>query len=153
MKKEQLVNPILMWIIIIIVSLILFFSLPKKQLLENNTLKYLLVFSAIYFIYFFFNGMRVHKEAIRSAYRINYIVEEGVYSLVRHPMYSADIFLTWGLFFYFQSLRAFLIVFWITVFLIFWMRLEEKMLIEKFGDRYIRYKERVPMFVPNFKKR
>jgi len=95
----------------------------------------------------------IHRKAPHSVRSIDKIVKEGIYQRVRHPIYSGDIVLVWGIFFHWPSIRALISVIWLTTVLFFWMRLEEKALAEKFGSDYLEYKAKVPMVVPRIGKK
>lgn len=75
---------------------------------------------------------------------------KGAYSIVRHPLYFANFLITMGMILFVQ-------VWWFTVIsvLLFWiyyeriMFAEEEFLREKFGDRYLQWAKRTPVFFPN----
>jgi deazaflavin-dependent oxidoreductase (nitroreductase family) len=77
------------------------------------------------------------------------LVDRGAYGFVRHPAYLAA-FLVWlGLAVGFRSWAALgvTIAYVIPVYLLY-IRSEEAMLAEFFGDRYARYRRTVPMLIP-----
>jgi protein-S-isoprenylcysteine O-methyltransferase Ste14 len=76
------------------------------------------------------------------------IVEDGVYSYIRHPMYSSLLFLAWGAYLKNISFLASVFVLFITFFLFIAARVEEGENIRFFGKSYIKYMERSKMFVP-----
>lgn len=145
----KLVNPLFMWGLEFLgISVILSTVDNRLVLPQNSYVQFLIVPAFLYWLYFFTGAARIHSEASRSTNRISKLVEEGVYAKVRHPFYSADIVMIWGIFFYFQSLRVLVTAIWFTLVLVFWMKLEEKYLIKKFGREYEDYKSRVPMAIP-----
>lgn len=151
--NKRLISPIIMWGIIVIGMIVINYILPANlYLFRINSLRYLLILAVMYWIYFFFNAFIVHRQAIRSVNKINKIIDKGVYGIVRHPIYSSDIVLGIGIFFFRPTIRMIVIVVWMTVFLLFWMRIEEKGLEDKFGDEYRKYKKRVSMILPMKKK-
>ena len=153
MLKRKLVSPVLMWLIVILGIFIVFSFFPKAEIFPRNAItSFLIIPAGIYWLYFFIGALRVHKKAAVSADKIDRIVKEGVYSIVRHPIYSADIVLVWGIFFHWPHLKILLSAFWLTLILFFWMRLEEKALAEKFGEEYEKYKKAVPMIIPRIIK-
>jgi len=97
----------------------------------------------------FFQGWRqVHK-----ARQGNKLVTDGLYALSRHPQYT-------GLFI---ALFGEGVVHWPTLFSIgllpiivfIYYRLslrEEKKVIEQFGDEYLAYRSKVPMFIPRLEQ-
>lgn len=90
-------------------------------------------------------------RALHRARQQQRLVTDGLYALVRHPQYS-------GLFI---ALFGEGIVHWPTVFSVIAFpvivlmytllaRREEKRVIAEFGDTYLEYKQRVPMFFPHW---
>jgi len=73
---------------------------------------------------------------------------EGLYELVRHPMYFGIMLFLFGAMMYNPSSR-FLLTALITVIYIFvGARFEEKKLVKKFGKAYEKYQNEVPMLIP-----
>ena len=76
------------------------------------------------------------------------LLTEGVYARVRHPRYVAVLVGLVSTALFSNYLALYLMVpvgaagLWLIV------RLEERELVERFGDEYEMYRERVPMFVP-----
>lgn len=99
-------------------------------------------------LYFFVSGVIANRTPGRSAAGIERLATTGVYAKVRHPIYSADIILAWGVFVNVPTLRALLCVVWMTMVLLAWMRLEEAALVERFGEEYEAYRRRTPMVIP-----
>ena len=142
-----------MWSIIVIGMMVINYILPANlYIFRINSLRYLLIPAVIYWMYFFFNAFIVHRQAIRSVNKIDKIVDKGVYGIVRHPIYSSDIVLGIGIFFFRPTIIMLVIIVWMTAFLLFWMKKEETALIEKFGRDYEEYKKKVPMIIPIKKK-
>lgn len=72
----------------------------------------------------------------------------GILNKVRHPIYSGTILIVIGFFLYIPNLPTLISVICIFVYLVIGIYLEEKKLIQKFGDTYLAYKKRVPMLAP-----
>ena len=101
-----------------------------------------------------FLGLFMLAEGWREVYlarREGRMVTDGLYGVVRHPQYTGI----------FLALFGEGIVHWPTVFsvamfpLIVWAyvrlaRKEEKQMTERFGERYLEYQRRVPMFFPRW---
>jgi methanethiol S-methyltransferase len=70
----------------------------------------------------------------------------GAYSIVRHPMYSLGLLLLW----LFPILTAGILAFdlGITLYILVGSELEERKLIEEYGDEYRRYQKKVARLIP-----
>jgi protein-S-isoprenylcysteine O-methyltransferase Ste14 len=76
------------------------------------------------------------------------LVTEGVYSMVRHPQYTGFILMSLGLLVHWATLP--LLIMWPLLVLQYYRlaRREETEMVAQFGDEYMEYMERVPMFLP-----
>ena len=72
------------------------------------------------------------------------LVASGIYRYVRHPMALAVLILCFGLMLWRLSIASIIAYVVVTLFYIVIQRREEETLIDKFGDRYRRYRQRVP---------
>jgi protein-S-isoprenylcysteine O-methyltransferase Ste14 len=86
--------------------------------------------------------------------RADYVLDEGLYSIVRHPLYLGNFFIGFGFtlttgFYPVFILPLYSIVFFIYYYLI--VKEEESYLEKKFGDRFILYRESTPAIFPNFR--
>lgn len=76
---------------------------------------------------------------------------QGVYSLVRHPLYVGNFLMWLGLAMLTQNLWfvvSFIMLYWIYYEKI--MFAEEQFLRKKFGEQYLKWSEHTPAFIPNF---
>ncbi|MBC8478191.1 DUF1295 domain-containing protein, partial [bacterium] len=78
------------------------------------------------------------------------VIRQGVFNLVRHPMYLSEILLYLGLLLLSLSLAATFVWLLAIIFLHFISRHEEKLLLERFGNEYARYLHEVPMWIPGW---
>ncbi|MBN2322309.1 MAG: isoprenylcysteine carboxylmethyltransferase family protein [Spirochaetes bacterium] len=81
------------------------------------------------------------------------VIKEGVFSVVRHPVYLSEILLYLGLLFFSTSLIA--AVIWVIAigFLYYMSRYEERLLLTRFGEEYEKYMREVGMWFPRLRKR
>jgi len=91
----------------------------------------------------FFIGMKTGEEEF---------VTTGILKRVRHPLYSATILLVLGYFLFEPTLATMTSALSIFLYLPIGIYLEEKKLIQQYGDRYIQYKKEVPPIIPKIKK-
>jgi len=147
--KQKSVSPALMWLIVIIGVVVVFQLVPARFVFRRNMFTSFLIFPAIaHWLYFLIGALRVHRQAPMAADKIEKLVTEGVYARVRHPIYSADIILGWAIFFFYPDVRFLIGAHWLMFVLLFWMHLEERALIDKFGNTYLDYMRRVPKMFP-----
>ncbi|EPG68219.1 lipid A Kdo2 1-phosphate O-methyltransferase [Leptospira wolffii] len=77
--------------------------------------------------------------------------QEGIYSLVRHPLYLGNFLLYLGPVLYFRDIPLLLVF---ALFFGFYyeriMFAEEKFLRDKFGEAYLSWANRIPAFLPKF---
>ncbi len=93
----------------------------------------------------------VLKSKITQEIIDNKLVKTGIYSYIRHPIYSAFLFISTGLIFLSQNMLLFFlpIIYWV-ILTIGMMKTEEKWLLDKFGDEYVEYSKEVNRFIPFF---
>lgn len=140
-----------MWLIVMAGFLLVFKLVPARFVFPRNMFTSFLILPAMaYWLYFLIGALRVHRKAPLSADKIDKLVTEGVYAKVRHPIYSADIILGWSFFFLYPDVRFLLGAHWLMFVFLFWMKREEKALIEKFGAEYLEYMKRVPKMFPKW---
>lgn len=143
-----------MWGIIAIGGVILWYSVPRGRLFYSGMFGIaLLVLGAVNWIYILVKSFSVHAKVGASVNRIDRLITEGTYAVVRHPIYAADIVFVWCIFLYYPAFVMLFIAVWATIVFVFWSALEERMLEEKFLDDYRAYKQQVPRFIPRFNAR
>ena len=74
--------------------------------------------------------------------------ESGIYSSMRHPLYSSLLFLAFGAFLKGPSLFTSILMVGVIVTLMSTVRSEEEANLLKFGERYDAYMKRTKMLVP-----
>ena len=74
----------------------------------------------------------------------------GLYSWVRHPLYTGGLLLIWLM--PVMTLNLLTIFILLTIYLIVGARLEEHRLIHEFGNEYREYQQRVPMLIPGLRR-
>jgi protein-S-isoprenylcysteine O-methyltransferase Ste14 len=150
-EKYKLANPLLMWLIVVIGFIVIYFIVAAGDVFAPSPWGVLvLALGFINLVYISVISFRVHQKAAKSVAEIDSIITEGVYAVVRHPMYAADILFALTVFVYRPSFKVLAAVIWLSVVLLFWAKLEERMLEEKFIEDYQRYRTRVPMVIPKF---
>lgn len=79
----------------------------------------------------------------------NQLVTDGVYSLVRHPIYSAWLQFSIAIILFSQNIYLLVlpVIFWILLSIAI-KKTEEKWLLDRFGDEYVMYCQTTNRFVP-----
>ncbi|MEN3042798.1 MAG: isoprenylcysteine carboxylmethyltransferase family protein [Fervidobacterium sp.] len=76
------------------------------------------------------------------------LVTNGLYSKIRHPSYTGEIVAFLGLALIFQHIPSSIFVFaFPAIAFVYRAFLEEKKLIEEFGEEYLQYRKRTRMFI------
>jgi protein-S-isoprenylcysteine O-methyltransferase Ste14 len=89
-----------------------------------------------------------HKAVFEEIQDQPRLIDSGVYSWVRHPMYLGILLFCLGFFFGMPSLTS--LVIWVAFF-IFYDKMttyEERDLARILGEEYINYQKRVPKWIP-----
>ena len=77
------------------------------------------------------------------------LVTTGVYAYIRHPLYSALLLLTWGIFFKAPGLFAGSVAVAATGFLMSTAKADERECLQFFGDDYRSYMQKTERFIPH----
>lgn len=76
------------------------------------------------------------------------LVERGVFSYIRHPMYASLLALAWGAFFQDPSPVGGILVVTASMFLMLTAKADERECVRHFGPEYLTYMKRTKMFIP-----
>ncbi len=100
-----------------------------------------------------FGGLFIMGKAWKQIYRAKgELVTTGLYRWVRHPQYSALFLITVGMLTQWPTLVT--AAMWPVLMFMYYRlaRKEEKEMETNFGEEYLAYRHRVPMFLPRFAK-
>ena len=124
-----------------------------KQITITNDLIAIFIGIALIILGIFIWSQAVIFQRIVKEIRSGSLVTNGIYAYVRHPIYSAFLFIFTGILIAFNNLLLLILP------LIFWIYLtvlikatEERWLESKFGDEYISYAKKVNRVIPWFPK-
>jgi len=87
--------------------------------------------------------------------RADYILDEGLYSIMRHPLYLGNFFIGFGFTLVSNFYPVFLLPFYSLIFFVYYyliVKEEERYLEKKFGERFVRYRKSTPASFPNFNR-
>jgi protein-S-isoprenylcysteine O-methyltransferase Ste14 len=114
----------------------------------------LLLFPAILSLSFgIYLALESHEAVFPETAGQPRLIDSGVYSWVRHPMYLGTLLFCLGFFFAIASLLSLGVL---IVFFVFYDKMatyEEKDLIRVLGEAYIAYQKRVPKWYPRLQRR
>ena len=122
----------------------------------NQLISWMLLLISVYFVsagfYFLYRYGGKRKYRIQSP---NYsfenttqLVTRGIYSYIRHPLYSSLLFGVWGIFFKSCSWPVSLLALLTTGFIYLTAKVEEKENIGTFGPQYREYMIKSKMVIP-----
>ena len=81
-------------------------------------------------------------------YHPSYLNTSGMNTYVRHPLYFASLLTFFGIFLAFPNDAVLTLSAVATIYLMVGTKLEERKLVEVFGQRYLDYQKSVPMLIP-----
>jgi protein-S-isoprenylcysteine O-methyltransferase Ste14 len=117
-------------------------DMGETGMMISMVLGYILLFLGIGL---FFQGWR----QVYKARQENKLVTDGLYALARHPQYTGLFIALFGEGVVHWPTLFSVVLFPIIVFIYYRLSLrEEKKVIAEFGNEYVAYKARVPMFIP-----
>jgi protein-S-isoprenylcysteine O-methyltransferase Ste14 len=93
-----------------------------------------------------------HRAIFGVTRETPHVVREGVFAVVRHPMYLSEILLYLGLLLCNLSGMAAAVWLLVIAFLTYVARAEERLLLERFGDEYASYIRTVGMWIPRLRR-
>jgi protein-S-isoprenylcysteine O-methyltransferase Ste14 len=138
----------------------------KKSIIYHNILNLLtgisflvLLIKELKFTIFFYPGLliflfgiyiliKARKDIKDNFYITNRLIDKGIYSKIRHPIYLGLIISCFALSLMSSSYLIFIYSVMLLFMLIYLINHEEKELINKFDKKYLRYKKQVHMLIP-----
>lgn len=114
----------------------------------NQLVSWQLLIISLVMVFAGYGGLLKRGKAEGHFENTTELVKTGIYSTIRHPMYSSLLFLTWGIFFKHLTIIGFFLAASSSVFLYATAKAEEQLNIEHFGDEYRKYMIHTKMFFP-----
>jgi protein-S-isoprenylcysteine O-methyltransferase Ste14 len=112
----------------------------------------LLLYTTFLIDHFDLFGLRQVWKALRgNAYEPPKFYTPSLYRVVRHPLYVGWLTIFWAA----PTMTVAHLVFALatTAYILIAIRLEERDLVDAFGDRYVQYRKTTPMLVPRLRRR
>ncbi len=103
---------------------------------------------------FWFGIVGVKGTTLETAetHRAKEIVDDGIYSIIRHPQYLGGLIGHIGITVLLSALYSLIFFPFMVLIIYFISKKEEKELIKDFGEEYEKYRNRVPMFIPRLRR-
>ena len=76
------------------------------------------------------------------------LLTDGIYSVIRHPQYAGIFLAVFGQLVHWPTIPTLVLAPVVVIAYVHLARREEARLVERFGEAYIEYRRRVPMFFP-----
>lgn len=134
-------------------------ALDYRGLLESGKVPKAQIFTSVIGVLFIICGITlwiksVLFQKIGDEIKSRRLVTDGVYRIVRNPIYSAFLFIFTGVLLLASNLYLLILPFIFWAYLTILMKFtEEKWLKEKFGKEYISYCKKVNRVIPWFRKK
>ena len=147
----QLVMIILFFVVWVIDSLSFFVFRYSTVLVGFTSLPGLLLPAILSLGFGLYLIAKSHKVVFCEKIDQPRLIDSGVYSWVRHPMYLGILLFCLGFFFLSSSLLSFGV--WLAFFILYdkMATYEEKDLIRVLGEEYVAYQERVAKWLPRIR--
>jgi protein-S-isoprenylcysteine O-methyltransferase Ste14 len=107
----------------------------------------IVVFIPLFFLSGYF-AQKAHKKVFQEERKEIMLIQTDVFAIIRHPMYLGSILIFLGFVVLSLSAIALTVFIIIVIFYYYLCRYEEKLLIEKLGNEYLEYMNKVPMLIP-----
>ena len=91
------------------------------------------------------------RQVFAGAQPSGRMVTDGLYRLVRHPLYSAGLLILWLA--PQMTVNRLVLIASLTIYIVIGATFEERKLLREFGDAYAEYRSRTPMFIPGLRPR
>jgi protein-S-isoprenylcysteine O-methyltransferase Ste14 len=130
-------------------------TIPKDYLFASRGfVRYVSFVCAAFSVIIFKQAFRGYKFSffIGLKHGEEEFVTSGILTHVRHPLYSATILIVLGYFLFEPTLATLASALCIFLYLPLGIYLEEKKLIQQYGNRYLQYKKEVPAITPKISK-
>jgi protein-S-isoprenylcysteine O-methyltransferase Ste14 len=117
---------------------------------------WLLLLGSIYLAIYSFRVLRIYGVPNRSIQdagqlgfeKTSHLVTVGPYRLIRHPLYTSLLFLTWGIALKQINLVSIMLSIIASLALFLTAVYEERENLSKFGDEYVNYMRQTKRFIP-----
>jgi protein-S-isoprenylcysteine O-methyltransferase Ste14 len=114
----------------------------------HQVISWILLLISIYYVIASITLYHKHTDHGKNFENSAKLVTSGLYKYIRHPMYGSLLFLGWGAFLKDINLITITVILIITSALFITCKVEEKEMINRFGEEYKKYMEKTRMWIP-----
>jgi len=137
------------YVLLVISSIVEYLVMPRKINLTATTIGFFMINLRFFIKYWAFKSLGEYWSPHIQIKDDHQLIKKGPYGLVRHPVYLSRIINAIGIPLITNSYSTLFLFLPINLFLIFFrIYKEEKLLTEKFGEEYIKYKEETNVLIP-----
>ena len=104
------------------------------------------------FVFLLAGLLLIVKGWVRVHFRGDSLLTEGVYGIVRHPQYLGIFLVVFGQLIDWPTIPTLILAPVIVGLYVNLARREEAALMERFGNQFAEYRQRVPMFIPDWRQ-
>lgn len=147
MKKLYIPPTLIAYSILIMIAL--YFFAPQFNLIgfPYNLIGILIAFSGFILMGKARDLFKKHQTTLKIE-KSNYMINEGVFSKTRNPMYTGMTILLFGFSIFSTNVLAlFLPIFFMTIVRLIFIEREEQLMFETFGKDYLEYKKKVRRWI------
>lgn len=134
MEKQRIIAHIWMWTIALAGAALAFVSFPQLMLFSPQNRMYLsiaIVPVVIISVYVLANSLYLRFRTSLASSGMEKIIKAGVYGRFIHPTCTGAAVLFWIVFIFYPDFRILVSNIWITLVVVFWIKLEEKTFLER----------------------
>jgi protein-S-isoprenylcysteine O-methyltransferase Ste14 len=136
--KQKIILPVLYFV----ATLALFYFVGRTQDFALNSVQLIgVVLSIISFVLWIISRVQL-ADSFSISPTASRLIDRGVYSKIRHPVYVFSFLALLGIFFFLQRWPIFLLLIPLLILQIFRIHKEGQILSKKFGKEYLEYKHR-----------
>lgn len=137
------------YVLLIISSIVEYLVMPKKINFTVTTIGFFMINLRFFIKYWSFKSLGEYWSPHIQIKNDHQLIKKGPYRFLRHPVYLSRIINVIGIPLITNSYYTLFGFLPINFFLVFFrIHKEEKLLTEKFGEEYIKYKEETSVLIP-----
>lgn len=106
---------------------------------------------AVGYVFVITGLLMIVKGWIKFYFAVGGLLTDGIYGVVRHPQYTGIFLAVFGQLVHWPTIPTLALAPVIVIAYVYLARREEALMIQRFGDDYLAYRQQVPMFFPRWR--